>query len=602
MTVQNKFSKTYIAVKYVLINVAHEKYGKTYMLLILVTSIMNAVFPLIYTIFPGLIINELLNYRRINMLTFYVGVLTLTPVINNIRTNALGWHTERVKQLLDLKFIEKFLFHTMSMDYECLENPETQIMKDRAGSTLSGIIEVIDRLGTLISAVAGLVVFMVIIITINPFIVLFIAVIIFLQSLNTKRVHNKYYIAGKTLSKYDLHQGIYFWMMSDFSYAKEIRLFNLRKLLLGNYIDSKSKSNNIELELTKDANSLDIINSVLNCTQQILIYSYLLFCVLTRGMAVGTMTIYISVVERFTTSLSLVFNSYLQLANNSLTINEMIDFLKIPLRQETTGNMTPTIKAGSEIEFRNVSFRYPGSQIYALQNISIKIMLEKRLCIVGVNGSGKSTFIKLLTRLYTPSDGEILLDGINIEMFNYHEYLSLFSPVFQDFVNYSFTIGDNIVLNSHYDKDKLLNVCAKSGLEPLIDKLPKGLDTEVNKNLDEEGFEPSGGEEQRIAIARAIYHDATIFLLDEPTAALDPITEYEIYMRFNDMINNKTAIIITHRLSAVQLADTIAVFNAGQIVGYGSHEQLYVESEIYSEMYDKQSEFYRNVDQYTITN
>ena len=286
-------------------------------------------------------------------------------------------------------------------------------------------------------------------------------------------------------------------------------------------------------------------------------------------------------------------NSYMALSERAMEIDEWQEFLKIP-RVEKTGTLSPIITADSYIEFRDVSFRYPGSDIFALKDISLKFSCIEKLCIVGENGSGKSTFIKLLLRLYEPTSGEILLDGVNITRYDYDSYVRLFAPVFQDFATYALSLKENVILAEKYDAEKFRGVCVSSNIQPLIDKLTKGADTQIGKALDPEGIEPSGGEEQRIAIARACYHGGDIFILDEPTAALDPNAEYEIYTQFSNMITNKGAVLITHRLSAVQLADKVAVFSGGGIAEYGTHNELYANDGIYKEMFDKQAKFYRD--------
>jgi ABC-type multidrug transport system fused ATPase/permease subunit len=191
-----------------------------------------------------------------------------------------------------------------------------------------------------------------------------------------------------------------------------------------------------------------------------------------------------------------------------------------------------------------------------------------------------------------PTEGEIFLNGMNIKEYDYIKYQGLFAPVFQDFSKFVFSLKDNIVLAGEYNQERLEEVSEQSGLSPLVNKMPKGFDTQVTKQVDKEGFEPSGGEGQRIAIARAVYHNAPVFLLDEPTAALDPIAEYEIYTQFNAMITDKTAVLITHRLSAVQLADKVAVFDGGGLAEYGTHKELLDKGGVYTEMYKKQAEFY----------
>lgn len=261
---------------------------------------------------------------------------------------------------------------------------------------------------------------------------------------------------------------------------------------------------------------------------------------------------------------------------------------------ETSGTLEPAFNKDSIIEFVDVSFKYPGSDTYILENFNFSVYGNERLCIVGENGAGKTTFIKLLCRLYVPTEGRILLNGIDIKEYNYRKYLDLFAPIFQDYARYYTTLEKNISLSNETERAKIDDACKQSGLTSFVDKLDKGYDTQIGKWIDPAGIDPSGGEDQRMAIARAIYHSAPIYLLDEPTASLDPNAEFEIYTRFNNMVANKTAILITHRLSAVQLVDKVAVFEKGTVVEYGTHAELYAKGGIYTEMFDKQAQFYRD--------
>ncbi len=275
---------------------------------------------------------------------------------------------------------------------------------------------------------------------------------------------------------------------------------------------------------------------------------------------------------------------------------ELINFFDETTVQEEDSNENPEFYEDSVIEFRDVSFRYPNSEYFAVRNLNLKIRAGEKLCIVGSNGSGKSTFIKLLLRLYTPTQGMILLDGVDIRKYNRKGYQRLFAPVFQDFVSYSMNLGMNIALSDTYDEKKLDRICKENGLDSMISHLPKKYETLLEKWFDSEGVDPSGGEEQRIAIARACYPGGDIFVLDEPTASIDPITEYDIYMRFNKIITGKCTVLITHRLPAVQLADKVAVFEDGQVKEYGTHVELYAKNGLYAEMFNKQAKFYREAD------
>ncbi len=247
-----------------------------------------------------------------------------------------------------------------------------------------------------------------------------------------------------------------------------------------------------------------------------------------------------------------------------------------------------------QIEFRNVSFRYPGTEQYALKNFSMKLKIGEKLAIVGMNGSGKTTMIKLLCRLYDPQEGEILLNNVDIRKFKQEEYNRLFSIVFQDFKLFPFKLAENVAVSKQYDIQEVKNCLIGAGFEERLKELKYGIDSYLYKDYDEDGLEISGGEEQKIAIARAVYKEAPFILLDEPTAALDPLSEYEIYTNFDKIIGTKTAIYISHRLSSCRFCEKIAVFHKGELVQFGNHEELVKDTKgKYYEMWQAQAQYYQ---------
>ena len=246
-----------------------------------------------------------------------------------------------------------------------------------------------------------------------------------------------------------------------------------------------------------------------------------------------------------------------------------------------------------EIEFCDVSFKYPGSDAYALRHISLKFRVGERLAVVGMNGSGKTTFIKLLCRLYDPTEGKILLNGIDIQKYNYEEYMSIFSVVFQDFKLFSFSLGQNVAANADYDKARLEYCLKRAGFGERLAQMPNGTDTCLYKDFSENGVEISGGEAQKIALARALYKDAPFIVLDEPTSSLDPVAEAEVYSKFNEIVGQKTAIYISHRLSSCQFCDEIIVFDHGLIIQRGSHNDLVADVKgKYAELWRAQAQYY----------
>lgn len=244
-------------------------------------------------------------------------------------------------------------------------------------------------------------------------------------------------------------------------------------------------------------------------------------------------------------------------------------------------------------EFSDVSFTYPETETQILNHLNLKISAGEHLAVVGINGSGKSTMIKLLCRLYDPSEGKITLNGIDIREYDYAEYLKLFGIVFQDFKLLAFPVGENIACSESYDEEKVWKCLEMAGIKERIEELPKKLGQSVYKLYEKDGIDFSGGEEQKLAIARALYKDAPFVILDEPTAALDPIAESEIYSRFNEIAGNKTTVFISHRLSSCRFCDRIVVFDDGKIIQNGTHEELLSDSEgKYSKLWNAQAQYY----------
>lgn len=215
---------------------------------------------------------------------------------------------------------------------------------------------------------------------------------------------------------------------------------------------------------------------------------------------------------------------------------------------------------------------------------------------MGANGAGKTTFIKLLCRLYDPSEGEILLNGIDIRKYDYDEYIRMFSIVFQDYKIFSFSVAENVAAGPVFDRERVIKSLRDAGIYDRVRQMKNGIDARLLKDQqdgDEEGIEISGGEKQKIALARALYRNAPIVILDEPTSALDPVAEQDIYLRFNDMIAEKTAVFISHRMSSCLFCDEIIVFDEGRIVEYGSHDQLVADEEgVYHRMWEAQAQYY----------
>ena len=325
-------------------------------------------------------------------------------------------------------------------------------------------------------------------------------------------------------------------------------------------------------------------------------YGYVALATLWGSITIGSFSMYISSIYTLTNAFNVLTDKF-----NSISyfVKEVDDFkllqstAKTRYEEQRTEPFPYKDCAAPTITFENVSVTYPNQNHRVLDNISIQINGGEKLAIVGPNGAGKTTFVKLLCRLYYPDFGRILVNGQDIQFINEQDYAHALAVVFQDYKIFSFTLAENVVLNQNRDDAKLLQAVRSAGLEQKLQSLPNGVETSIYKNFDENGIEFSGGESQKLAIARAYYKDASVVILDEPTASFDPVAEHEIYQKFGEISNGKTSIFISHRLASTRFCDRIAVFSEGKIVELDSPDELMEQNGLYRDMFDRQAERYR---------
>lgn len=378
--------------------------------------------------------------------------------------------------------------------------------------------------------------------------------------------------------------------------GKDIRIYNAQPLIKS-ALREEERDRMVEGEsrLEQRAGALD------GAASGILMGGAYLFVVLRAlqgALSAGAVVLFASVIYRFSESLKTLSKSRSEILMNARRMESTFDYLELPRLMES-GDCQADMEAGKgTIEFRDVSFTYPGTGKPALSHVSFRLRPGGKTAVVGMNGSGKTTLIKLLCRLYDPSEGKILLNGTDIREYKYEEYMRQFSVVFQDFKLLALPLGENVAAAREYQEKRVWECLEKAGFTSRLERMKKGLGTSLYRDLDEDGVEVSGGEAQKIALARALYKDAPIVVLDEPTAALDPISEHEIYSGFGRLIGEKTAVFISHRLSSCRFCDDILVFHEGTLVQRGTHEALVDEKNgKYSEMWQAQARYYEDGDE-----
>ena len=388
----------------------------------------------------------------------------------------------------------------------------------------------------------------------------------------------------------------FFNIGSNPSKAMDLRMYDQVKLV-DEYLRIAVKEGYVRVLNKIFAGKVGILNAFGKGVSAIftgMIYLFVCLKSWAGAFGIGSITQYVSSVTALSRNMASLVETLGDMRSNASFLQTTYQFLDIP-NNMYQGSL-PTEKRRDrqyEVEFKDVSFKYPGSEIWALRHVSMKFKVGNRLAVVGENGSGKTTFIKLLCRLYDPQEGQILLNGIDIRKYNYRDYMNVFSVVFQDFQLVSQPLGANVAGCMEYDRAKVERCLVDAGFGERLKDLPKGLDTYLYKDFAEDGVDVSGGEAQKIAIARALYKDAPFIILDEPTASLDPIAEAEIYSKFNDIAGDKTAIYISHRLSSCKFCDEIAVFHEGAVIQQGSHEELVAdESGKYYELWHAQAQYY----------
>ncbi len=584
----------------------------------MVNMVAESIFPFIDIVFIPLIIDELITSKRLNYVIGYLAAMLVLNFIVNYVAGRSELEAEKYQADIDNYFKELMAERTMDMDFALTEDPKAldQLEKAKEGIAYAGAGWTINSLKYIVASMLQLIGALAMVILVAPWTLLIsLYSIIATAIVNGKNNRDEVAFYQKRASvnrayKYACSE------IADIRYGKDIRLYHAVDMMLGNTAKYIKKIASYWKSQADRRTKIVIIDCACGALSASLMYSYLGYLSITHVITIGVFTQLLSLGNTIGNAMTgITYNSQdiLKISNYSY---EFVKFMEYPA-MIYKGEQLPKNQAHT-IELRHVSFRYPNTDQLILHDVNMKIESGEHISVVGLNGAGKTTFVKLLCRLYEVTEGEILLDGVNIKEYDYASYMSLFAPVFQDFKLFAFSTREIIMAGDYKEPNRedimegdyedlnredaeqrrnflklVTNVCKIADMDEKISSLASGYDTPIFKTYEEGGVELSGGEQQKLAIARAVYKNSPIMILDEPTAALDPLAEYEVYKKFNQIAGGKTSIFISHRLSSCRFCDRIVVFSEGTIKEDGTHQILsQMKQGIYARMWEIQAKYY----------
>lgn len=571
---------------------------KGYLISLVLYQISNSLTPILIMIFPKFIIDEFMGENDFHLLlqlvVFFTTGIFLTKLLSSYFENTAFYKRCIILERFQTELGERLI----KTDFENLEDSSFLDMKQNAEKFLyangQGFSFVLDRAVNIIGKLFIFTTIFSVLLAMNAMILVIFVILVLFNSIAQMHLKRRY--ADLEMQKNPKERRLSYLnsLLSDVAYAKEIRIN-------GQYEFFISKLQGVLRELwlfyrrqMQLLNYSQVILHFVDLLQRGIAYLYMIYAVSRHLITIGDFTLYINAVATFTDAMNDVLDSINDVRQYSIYFESVERYLNLPMKIHAETAVSVSFPEEIEsIEFRNVSFTYKGKSKQALHKVNCRFSGKEKVAIVGENGAGKSTFIKLLCRLYEPESGEILINGINIKEFSYQEYKEKISAIFQDYQLFSFNIAENIGLQDEIEEARILKDLQQLGMKEVIAALDQGVYTALHKDFDPHGFEPSGGQGQKLAIARALYKDALIIVLDEPTAALDPRAENEIYNTFSNLVKGKLAIYISHRLSSTRFCDTILVLKEGSLIECGTHEELLDLHGLYAELYAMQAKYYR---------
>ncbi|XFA99650.1 ABC transporter ATP-binding protein [Candidatus Izemoplasma sp. B36] len=541
----------------------------------------------------ALIITQLANGNIIDAM-IYAAVIVVAEVILRYLELSLTTYTEiendKVQNEVTVLISEKL----MNVEYKYLEDPTYLDTSDKAKFA----VEDFDALNIVMKNSVNLLTYFIticslitVIILFNPIILIIIFISVTLHFFVSRKANKKQAIMHKNIGPISRRNRYYSGVINDVKYQKDFRMYPISKLIYESFYHYLSETKKIYKKYFNYMGNFEMIYIVINYLQIFAIYSFVAYISITQNLGVGAYILLTASAMRVASTIDQFTNCFIDIKRNIILLKPVFEILDMEdsITISTNGLVCKSLES---LEFKNVTFKYPGTDKNVLNDVSFMIKKGDKVSIVGFNGAGKTTIVKLLSRFYTLNQGEILWNGVNINDYNYESYIGQISAVFQDFKLFAYSISKNVDLLES-NREHIKNSLCEVGLKEKIESLPNGIDTLLSKEFSENGTDLSGGEKQKVAIARAMCQDTSLAILDEPTSALDPLSEAEIYENFNDLVENKTTIYISHRMSSSKFVDRIIVLENGKVIANDSHDKLVLlKEDLYYKLWSAQANYY----------
>ncbi len=524
------------------------------------------------------IIKSILFIAIINLI-----IALLISITNNVLESSQAKTNFKLYNVINKKISK--------LEYKCLENPYYLDLKERAIFAFQNQnipYLMMYTFSTVITSIITIVTSIIILLNLGVIIFLIILIVLVLNiviQFSNNKITKKFYddiIPNNRVFNY------YLDVTLNKKYAKDIRLFNNTDFFINKLDNFTSEIQTTVNDWYMNSAKISIFKQMLLGLSSFGIYLFVSYKTIVNKLGISTYSLYLSTSISLVSSVNDLSKSLIDCALLSKVADPFFELLNI---EETASNSKLKLEEVNSIEFDDVSFKYPNTDNYILKNISFKINKGEQISIVGLNGAGKTTLVKLLCKFYEPTTGNILINDININEYNTDLFNEEVATVFQDFNIFNYSIKDN-VCNFDYNKEKFEDVISKVGLTEFINSLPKKEETNLGKDYDKDATELSGGQLQKLSIARALYKDSSLIILDEPTASLDPIAEAQVFEDFNKLVNNKTALYISHRMSSSVFCDKVLVINNNKIEDFDTHNNLMKKDSLYKELFNKQKDNY----------